>query len=137
MMFATVLVALMAFAVQSCGSDDNNSPAASMYRLNTSFSLQTKGDFTDEAISTLQEGINKEERGEYLTDNMAATAGEKVVGTSKLFVQTIMNNVGSPNGKFTITVVVTKVSTNAEIAKWEIVYENGTVSTNQILKPGY
>ena len=43
MMMATVLVALMAFAVQSCGSDDKDDLSSSPYEITGAVNIQQKG----------------------------------------------------------------------------------------------
>ena len=51
MMMATVLVALMAFAVQSCSSnDDKVDLSTSTYELVGAFNVQKQGEFTDAEI---------------------------------------------------------------------------------------
>ena len=54
-MMATVLVALMAFAVQSCGSDDKDDLSSSPYEIVGAFNVQQKGELTDTDIATLKE----------------------------------------------------------------------------------
>jgi len=135
MMFATVLVALMAFAVQSCGSDDKNVSSSAQYKVSASLVFQDQAGLTNDQVKQLQEGFKREETGEYLTDNLAATAGQQIVNATKSTVEASMSNAGNPKGKFTITIIVTKLSSNSQIAKWEIVYDNGSVSTNTIQKP--
>ena len=55
MMMATVLVALMAFAVQSCGSDDKDDLSSSPYEIAGAFNLQQKGNLDDKDVATLKE----------------------------------------------------------------------------------
>ena len=74
MMMATVLVALMAFAVQSCGSDDKDDLSSSPYEIIGMFSLQQQGEFSDADIEKMKNSFaeeNKDSEYTFLTDQMA------------------------------------------------------------------
>ncbi len=45
-MMAVVLVALMAFVVQSCGNDDKDDLTSTMYKLTETLVFQDKGELT-------------------------------------------------------------------------------------------
>ena len=57
-MMAVVLVALMAFAVQSCGSDDKDDLSSSPYEITGAVNIQQKGNLTDEEIMIARDAYN-------------------------------------------------------------------------------
>ena len=80
-MMAVVLVALMAFAVQSCGSDDKTPDlSGDTYKLTTSMTFQDKGQLTDAGAAALQQAFVRSETGQYITDKSAADKSKEIVG---------------------------------------------------------
>ena len=75
---ATVLVALMAFAVQSCGSDDKDDLSSSPYEITGAVNIQQKGELADTDIATLKEKFAQSVTGTYMTDQMAESTTDKV-----------------------------------------------------------
>ena len=101
---AVVLVALMAFAVQSCGSDDKTPDlSGDTYKLTTSMTFQDKGQLTDAEAAVLQQAFVKTETGQYITDKSAADKSKEIVTTN--------------------------MRTNKEVYRCDIIYNKGNVST--------
>lgn len=128
-MLTMVLVALMAFTVQSCSkSDDKPDTGSAEYKLAYSISFQDQGDMTDAQVKALQDNFNKEQVGTMISDKQAESQTDALVDNLAKRAKEIM---GNEKVKFTITVITTKVSNGAQICKWDIVYDNGSVSTRK------
>lgn len=127
-MMAVVLVALMAFAVQSCGSDDKTPDlSGDTYKLTTSMTFQDKGQLTDAEAAALQQAFVKTETGQYITDKSAADKSKEIVTTFAATIETQMK--GDKSVVFTVTVVTTNMRTNKEVYRCDIIYNKGNVST--------
>lgn len=57
-MMAVVLVALMAFVVQSCGNDDKDDLTSTMYKLTETLVFQDKGELTATEADNFQKKKN-------------------------------------------------------------------------------
>ena len=127
MMMATVLVALMAFAVQSCGSDDKDDQSSSPYEIVRTFNLQQRGELKDQVIEEYKKEFDRSETATYMTDQMAESttdqAVRKYISLLKEFAA-----VGKSTAVFTITITTTNLKTKKQVCKWGIEWDNGSVS---------
>ena len=129
-MMAVVLVALMAFAVQSCGSDDKTPDlSGDTYRLSTSMTFQDKGQLTDATAAALQQAFVRSETGQYITDKSAADKTKEIVDVMAASIAVEMKD--DKTVAFTVTVITTNMRTNKEVCKWDIVYDKGNVTTKK------
>lgn len=129
-MMAVVLVALMAFAVQSCGSDDKTPDLnGDTYKLTTSMTFQDKGQLTDAGAAALQQAFVSSETGQYITDKSAADKSKEIVTTMAASMEAQMK--GDTTVAFTVTVVTTNMRTNKEVYRCDIIYNKGNVSTKK------
>lgn len=129
-MMAVVLVALMAFAVQSCGSDDKTPDlSGDTYKLTTSMTFQDKGQLTDAEAAALQQAFVKTETGQYITDKSAADKTKEIVDVMAANIEVQMK--GDTSVAFTVTVITTNMNTNKQVCKWDIVYDKGTTTTKK------
>lgn len=129
-MMVVVLVALMAFAVQSCGSDDTTPDlSGSTYQMSTSMAFQDRGELTAAEAATLEQAFVKTETGKYITDKSAADKTKEIVNEYAANVGVQMK--GDKTVTFTLTFVTTNLRTNTQICKWDIVYDKGNVSTKK------
>ena len=129
-MMAVVLVALMAFAVQSCGSDDKTPDLnGDTYKLTTSMTFQNKGQLTDAGAAALQQAFVSSETGQYITDKSAADKSKEIVTTMAASMEAQMK--GDTTVAFTVTVVTTNMRTNKEVYRCDIIYNKGNVSTKK------
>ena len=127
MMMATVLVALMAFAVQSCGSDDKDDLSCSPYEITGAVNIQQKGNLTDEEIATLKEKFAKPATVTCLTDQMAESTTDKVAQGYIASLKEIAGT-GESTALFTITITTTNLKTKKQVCKWDIEWNKGSVS---------
>ena len=126
MMMATVLVALMAFAVQSCGSDDKDDLSSSPYEITGAVNIQQKGNLTDEEIATLKEKFAKPATVTCLTDQMAESTTDQLV--QKYIASLRELDSSKSTAVFTITITTTNLKTNKQVCKWDIEWNKGSVS---------
>ena len=131
MMMATVLVALMAFAVQSCGSDDKDDLSSSFYELVSTITIQQRGELTDKDIEEFKNQFNKSEKGEYMTDQMAATRTDQIVQIYNALLQELGKRTTSSTTVFTVTIVTTNLKTKNVVCKWDLVWDKGSVSSKK------
>ena len=128
-MMAVVLVALMAFVVQSCGDDDKDvNLTSSMYKLTTTLVFQDKGELTTEQAENFQKKYSSEQTAEFLTDKQAESQTDQIA--YKLASST-KAEMGDEPMKFTITLITTNLNNNKQVCKWEIYYDNGSVSSKK------
>ena len=127
MMMATVLVALMAFAVQSCGSDDKDDLSSSPYEITGAVNIQQKGNLTDEEIATLKEKFAQSVTGTYMTDQMAESTTDQIVQKYIANLRELAGT-GESTAVFTITITTTNLKTNKQVCKWDIEWNKGSVS---------
>ena len=129
-MMVVVLVALMAFAVQSCGSDDKTQDlSGDTYRLSSTMAFQDKGQLTPAAVALLEQAFVTSVTGQYITDKSAADKTKEIVNEYAANVGVQMK--GDKTVTFTLTVVTTNLRTNTQVCKWDIVYDKGDVSTKK------
>ena len=127
MMMATVLVALMAFAVQSCGSDDKDDLSSSPYEIIGAFNVQQKGELSDTEIATLKEKFAQSVTGTYMTDQMAESTTDQLVQKYIASLKEIAGT-GESSAVFTITITTTNLKTKKQVCKWDIEWNKGSVS---------
>ena len=130
MMMATVLVALMAFAVQSCGSDDKDDLSSSPYEIVGAFNVQQKGELTDTDIATLKEKFAQSVTGTYMTDQMAESTTDQLVQKYIASLKEIAGT-GESTAVFTITITTTNLKTKKQVCKWDIEWNKGSVSSKK------
>lgn len=126
MMMATVLVALMAFAVQSCGSDDKDDLSSSPYEITGAVNIQQKGELTDTDIATLKEKFAQSVTGTYMTDQMAESTTDQIV--QKYIANLRELDSSKSTAVFTITITTTNLKTKKQVCKWDIEWNKGSVS---------
>ena len=126
MMMATVLVALMAFAVQSCGSDDKDDLSSSPYEIVGVFNVQQKGELTDTDIATLKEKFAQSVTGTYMTDQMAESTTDQIVQKYIANLRELAGT-GESTAVFTITITTTNLKTKKQVCKWDIEWNKGSV----------
>ena len=124
MMMATVLVALMAFAVQSCGSDDKDDLSSSPYEIVGAFNVQQKGELTDTDIATLKEKFAQSVTGTYMTDQMAESTTDQIVQKYIANLRELAGT-GESTAVFTITITTTNLKTKKQVCKWDIEWKAG------------
>ena len=127
MMMATVLVALMAFAVQSCGSDDKDDLSSSPYEIVGAFNVQQKGELTDTDIASLKEKFAQSVTGTYMTDQMAESTTDQLVQKYIANLRELAGT-GESTAVFTITITTTNLKTKKQVCKWDIEWNKGSVS---------
>ena len=132
MMMATVLVALMAFAVQSCSSnDDKVDLSTSTYELVGAFNVQKQGEFTDAEIEEFRNSFSKAESGTYMSDQMAESHTDQIVGKYAAILQEIAVKSSESTAVFTITITTTNLKTKNVVSKWDIIWDKGSVSSKK------
>ena len=124
---ATVLVALMAFAVQSCGSDDKDDLSSSPYEIVGAFNVQQKGELTDTDIASLKEKFAQSVTGTYMTDQMAESTTDQIVQKYIANLRELAGK-GESTAVFTITITTTNLKTKKQVCKWDIEWNKGSVS---------
>lgn len=127
MMMATVLVALMAFAVQSCSSDDKDDLSSSPYEITGAVNIQQKGELTDTDIATLKEKFAQSVTGTYMTDQMAESTTDQIVQKYIANLRELAGT-GESTAVFTITITTTNLKTKKQVCKWDIEWNKGSVS---------
>ena len=125
-MMAVVLVALMAFAVQSCGSDndDNNQ----QYKLEVSLKITDKGPLTDaQCEAMMMDAAQGSTVAKHPTDASAETATMRAAQAISEALVLHKDTYGS--AKFAYTLVCTKVSGNKQIITYFVEYNAGSINT--------
>ena len=121
-MMAVVLVALMAFAVQSCGSDDEDNSRS--YRMDFSAKVTNPGPMTPAQVATFEAEIAKRSATQnFQSDEVAATATGMAASALALSLEEEAAEIG--NIEFTITIKTTKVKENKLIEVYYVTYNNG------------
>ena len=134
MMMATVLVALMAFAVQSCGSDDKDDLSSSPYEIIGTFSLQQQGEFSDADIEKMKNSFaeeNKDSEYTFLTDQMAESRTQTLVQAYAGYLQQLAKASPTNTAVFTVTITTTNLKTKKQVCKWDVVWDKGSISTKK------
>ena len=121
-MMAVVLVALMAFAVQSCGSDDNDPE----YKLAVTLDSTNQGPLTDAQVALMKQDAAKGSTvAAHPTDASAETA---TMRAAQLIAEALeLNKATYGSAEFMYTLVCTKVSGNKQIITYYVAYEAGDV----------
>lgn len=128
-MMAAVLVALVAFAVQSCGSDNDDNRGTMMYKLAFTITFQNKGDLTNDQIEALKEKFKSlEKTGEFLSDRQAESDTDALAQKMASIMKKEMDD---EPVKFTLTIITTNLTTKNQVCKWELVYDNGSVMSQK------
>ena len=122
-----MMVALMAFAVQSCGSDDKDDLSSSPYEIVGAFNVQQKGELTDTDIATLKEKFAQSVTGTYMTDQMAESTTDQLVQKYIANLRELAGT-GESTAVFTITITTTNLKTKKQVCKWDIEWNKGSVS---------
>ena len=134
MMMATVLVALMAFAVQSCGSDDKDDLSSSPYEITATFNVQQKGEFSDADIEKMKNSFkeeNKDSEYTFLTDQMAESRTQTLVQAYAGYLQQVAKATPTNTAVFTVTITTTNLKTKKLVCKWDVVWDKGSISTKK------
>ena len=119
-----VLVAFIAFAMQSCKSDNNDNSMA--YKFSWRINIQEKGDLTDEQKAELENSFVGSETSEYQSDEMAEYGNEVVAKQIASRAKLVMGN--NMTVKFTMTIITTRVFDNHQISMWDVIYDKGVVT---------
>ena len=123
-MMAVVLVALMAFAVQSCGSDNDDN--SQQYKLEVSLKITDKGPLTDaQCEAMIMDAAQGSTVADHPTDASAETATMRAAQAISEALVLYKETYGS--AKFTYTLVCTKVSGNKQIITYYVDYNAGDV----------
>ena len=125
-MMAVVLVALMAFAVQSCGSDSNDDDQ--QYKLEVSLKITDKGPLTDAQCDAMRSDAQKGSTvANHPTDASAETATMRAA--QAISEALVLHKEAYGSAKFGYTLVCTKVSGNKQIVTYYVDYDSGTINT--------
>ena len=123
-MMAVVLVALMAFAVQSCGSDNNDDDQ--QYKLTVTLDITDQGPLTDAQCDAMRADAQKGNTvADHPTDASAETATMRAAQAIAAQLEIYKGTYG--NAKFGYTLVCTKVSGNKQIITYYVEYNAGDV----------
>lgn len=121
-MMAVVLVALMAFAVQSCGSDDEDNSRS--YRMEFTAKVTNPGPMTPAQVATFEAEIAKRSATQtFQSDEVAATATGMAATALAEGLAAEYATIGDI--EFTITIKTTKVKENKLIEVYYVTYKNG------------
>ena len=120
----------MAFAVQSCGSDDSTPDLSGTdYQLTITMAFQDKGELTDAEAAILERAFVRSETGKYISDKSAADKTKEIVDIMAANIEVQMK--GDKTVAFTVTIITTNMSNQKQVCKWVIVYDKGNVSTKK------
>lgn len=123
-MMAVVLVALMAFAVQSCGSDKDDDNQ--QYKLTVTLDITDQGPLTDAQCDAMRADAQKGNTvADHPTDASAETATMRAAQAIAEQLEIYKGTYG--NAKFGYTLVCTKVSGNKQIITYYVEYNAGDV----------
>jgi hypothetical protein len=125
-MMAVVLVALMAFAVQSCGSDKDDDNQS--YKLEVSLKITDKGPLTDAQCEAL---IMAAAKGSTVADHPSdASAETATMRAAQLISESlVLDKEALGNAVLTYTLVCTKVSGGKQIVTYYVEFNKGNVRT--------
>ena len=120
---AVVLVAMMAFAVQSCGSDNDDNEA---YKLNVSLKIEDKGLMTTEESQTM---IMSAEKMTQVANHPSDFSAEQATKTVAEGVYNLLrsSNQAFGNAVFTYTFACTKVNGGKQIVTYYVTFDKGSV----------
>lgn len=118
-MMTMVLVAFVAFTLQSCSKGNDGIP----YNLSASLVIQENGRLTDEQKKIYEETYNVSPTINYSNDEVAEKGTEEFVGRGAANIQAkIKNETGDANFVFVYTVTTTRLSDNKQICVYEVEY---------------
>lgn len=127
-MMLMLLVAVMSLCVQSCGSDDDNTPSmTTTYTMSAALDVKDKGSLTDEQLENLKNRIGTTGSGEYINDYAAKQASRAAIQESFIQIKEAFANVDWSEEKadFAIVITTTNNSTKKEVAKSKIIFNKG------------
>ena len=129
MMFAVVLVAFMAMAVQSCGSDDNKDQTTHILKVD--LNVTDKGNLTDAEVQKLKTTYAQSIPGSYVSDKAAADKVREAALSLESTYETIAAQAASDDPLLTASFVVTLTATNTKanqvVAEWKVTWTKGEV----------
>ena len=123
MMFAVVLVAFMAMAVQSCGSDKDDST----HNLTVKLTVDKQGELTDAMVQKLEKDSNKSENANYGSDELAADATELAAKTLAAQFESLTGASALNTAIFTVRITCKNIKNNRVVADWLVTWDKGEV----------
>lgn len=123
MMFAVVLVAFMAMAVQSCGSDKDDST----HNLTVKLTVVEKGELTDAMVQKLEKDSNKSENANYGSDEIAAEATELAAKSLAAKFESLTGADALNTAIFTVRITCKNIKNNRVISDWLVTWDKGEV----------
>lgn len=122
-MMTFVLVALMAFTVQSCSDDDNNDLK---YKMTTSLKITNPGDLTTAECEAMIMAAKSEVIGEYSSDQAAIDATER---SAQLMAEDLyLKKSQLKNTVMSFSFITTKMKTGAQIVTYYVDYNKGDIN---------
>lgn len=118
-MMAMVLVAFVAFTLQSCSKGNDGMP----YNLSASLVIQDSGRLTDEQKKSYEEIYNVSHTIYYSNDEEAEKGAKEFVGKGAANIQAkIRTDTGDASFVFVYAVTTTRASDNKQICVYEVEY---------------
>jgi hypothetical protein len=99
-----------------------------MYKMTKTLVFQDKGELTTEQVDNFQKKYSSEQTAEFLTDKQAESQTDQIASQLSSSTKAEM---GDEPMKFTITLITTNLKNNKQVCKWEIYYDNGSVSSKK------
>ena len=124
---AAVLVALLAFTVQSCGSDDDD-VKLEQYKTVVSMKITEAGAFTPEQCEALIMEAHKETLSQLPSDQAAIEVSERAAQLMAEQLKLQKNTFG--DAVFYFTMETTNVSTGKQVITYYVYYDKGEVRYN-------
>ena len=127
-MMLMLLVAVMGMCVQSCGSDDDNTPSmSSSYTMNVVLDVKNKGSLSDEQLEMLKNKFTQTGTAQYISDYAAKQSSRTAVQAAYDEIKAAFSGVDWSDEKadFAIVITTTNNSTQKEIAKSKIIFNKG------------
>ena len=118
-MFAFVMMAMVAFTLQSCGDDDNDA----LYQIETSLKFTERGDvLTQEECEGMIIAAAKKAQASYPSDDAAAKGTEIAAKELKSRMESSNQEFGT--AIFTFTLKCTKVSDGKQVITYYVTYDD-------------
>ena len=127
-MMLMLLVAVMGMCVQSCGSDDDNTPSmSSSYTMNVVLDVKDKGSLSNEQLENLKNKFTQTGTAQYISDYAAKQSSRTAVQAAYDEIKAAFSDVDWSDEKadFAIVITTTNNSTQKEIAKSKIIFNKG------------
>lgn len=127
-MLLMLLVAVMGMCVQSCGSDDDNTPSmSSSYTMNVVLDVKNKGSLSNEQLEMLKNKFTQTGTAQYISDYAAKQSSRTAVQAAYDEIKATFSDVDWSDEKadFAIVITTTNNSTQKEIAKSKIIFNKG------------